>query len=106
MRQEIKDAVARGDLPRDAEISVTSERFAGGSAINIKVRNWPAATVPADDSLCTGTLDLGRVVPSNCKSGNHDWRCPAAELRARVGELPIVRRTIVSVLGESESIAT
>lgn len=79
IRQDVKDAVSTGNLPSDADISVTSERFAGGSAINIRLSNWPGATVPQDDSKCTGTFDQGGIAyPSHCENGRHDWRCAAA----------------------------
>jgi hypothetical protein len=70
IRQEVKDAVSNGTLPSDADISVTSQRFAGGSAIDIRVSNWPEATVPQDDSRC-------EHLP-HCRDGYHDHRCPGS----------------------------
>lgn len=79
IRYEVKDAVANGTLPVDADISVTSERFAGGGSVNIRVSNWPGATVPQDDSKCTGTFEQNGVTyPAQCENGNHDWRCKAS----------------------------
>ena len=79
IRQDVKNAVADGSLPRDADISVTSETFSGGGAIEIRLSNWPGATVPQDDSKCTGTFEQGGVTyPSRCENGRHDWRCAAA----------------------------
>jgi hypothetical protein len=96
MRQDIKQAVANGDLPKDDHISVTTQKYAGGASIDIKVSNWAGATVPADDSRCTGQLDLGtRTVPSSCKPGQHDWRCPGAAHESEEGAR--VRETIQAI---------
>jgi hypothetical protein len=96
IRQDIKDAVARGDLPSDANISVKTDKFAGGSAIRIDVSNWPGATKVGDESLCTGTLDIGNgLYPSHCKDGNHDWRCAAAPHASDAAEA--VQKTIQAI---------
>lgn len=42
IRSDIKDAIAKGELPKGLKTSVTINRFSGGSSIDVKVVGLPA----------------------------------------------------------------
>ena len=70
MRADVKQAKAHGLLGKDVKVSIRTERFAGGAAINIVI-TMPDAWIAQDDSKC--------AVGSMCEGmGWHHNRCDAA----------------------------
>ena len=79
MRASIKEAKAEGLLPKHWKYSVTIDRFAGGSAINMAVKNCDDAWVSRDESKCSRSV--------YCDPGfYHSNRCPAVEHLTEEGE--------------------
>ena len=79
IRADIKEAVAKGELPK-ATYSVTCKNFSGGCSVDVTVQDLPGAWVPQNDPEA---VEVYRWLPGDQKILSKR----AAEVRDKVKEI-------------------